>query len=131
MQEEIKYEKDGLNLRVVVQTATTLMGVTRNILEQTANDTAKKIVDFTNMTQVAERLSITLMYPGLISCVKEHDGFETWPPSYDQFLALPDVFVGEWEKKAMKLNPHWRANVSLTEAQKKIDNLKVTSSTQS
>ena len=64
--------------------------------------------------------SLSYMMAACVPPTIEHAGFEDWPPSLDEFVDLPEVFIDEWYGAVKELNPHWWAlPVSEDEAVKK------------
>lgn len=61
----------------------------------------------------AEIVIRMMIYPSLIAAVKSHEGFESWPVSYQEFAMLPENFVVEWEQATFDLNPNWRGTPPL------------------
>ena len=46
-------------------------------------------------------------YPNCLACLLEAEGFAV-DLRFEEFAELPDVFVGQWERAAIELNPHWQ-----------------------
>lgn len=89
------------NYNLTVSEANVLSGMRRSVLKakvenNPADDDAVRILRF-------------LTYPDLISAVTENSGFEHWPPTFEQFLELPEALAEKWERAVYELNPHWRA----------------------
>jgi len=100
---------------VTVGMATYKMGLTRTILmdqarqAQRAAQEAGAKPDLTNAVELAEAVGLAMIYPSLIAGVVEQNGFESWPPTAEEVMGLPEPFVAAWEQAVFSLNPHWRA----------------------
>lgn len=114
---------------VTLRSATAEMGMRMTLLEEVAKKEAPEIKDYDNLALLASRLTQTLLFPKLVACVVANEGFEQWPPTYEQFRNLPDKFVGEWERATYELNPHWVPHINLTKEQQEQLQKKVTNST--
>jgi hypothetical protein len=95
---------------VTVQASTVLMGMTRTRLKMEARKAAE--------TDVDRRWLREFVYPDLIASVVEHQGFETWPPDFETFAALPEAFGIRWETATYDLNPHWLPGYTETNEKK-------------
>jgi len=82
---------DG-TITVTVHSANGIMGMRRHRLRYEQS----KIED----TDQDSRLLRLTSYPDLVACT-------TLPMEFDEFAALPDAFLLEWEAAARELNPHW------------------------
>lgn len=47
------------------------------------------------------------MYPGAIAATVSCTGFAHWPPTFDEFLDLPERLFSDWLEAVNQLNPHW------------------------
>ena len=128
-------EDKDLGLSVTIGQATVRMGNRRQALadegkrlqeskEQRNGDAGLPADD----VDVAEYVQLLLIYPALIASVTDHQGFETWPVSFDEFLDLPEPFVLEWDAATFELNPHWSPKMPTKEEIKKLQK-KVTATT--
>lgn len=90
-------EQDGL--KVVVSRATVLMGMRRTRLISEGIRANEDDVD--------RRLLRRFTYPDCLACTIRAEGIAPWPPSFDEFLALPDDFCAQWEVAAYAVNPGW------------------------
>ncbi len=129
--ETISYdnEEENLHLSVTISRATAEMGMVKTLLSSSAREFAEEIKDFSDVRKIAKRLTISMVYPSLVSAAVENVGFITWPPSYEEFLNLPDTFISEWERKTYELNSHWRPRIAPTPEEKKTSKTQVTNST--
>lgn len=73
-----------------------------------------------DLAAIAESFGKCVLWPSLVAPVVEHAGFEHWPPTPDEFLALPEAFVLEWERTVYTLNPQWRLTALDSDAEKKV-----------
>lgn len=87
---------------VCVSEATALQGMRHTILRE---EMASRVNEGDDSALVYLK---RIFYPALISAVTDYSGFEFWPISFEDFLELPDSFVGEWERATYELNPHWQ-----------------------
>jgi len=87
------------DLSVTVTEATALVGMRRTRLKLEAHQADEQDVD--------RRWLHELTYADLVACVVASDGFDPWPPVFDDFVELPDAFVVRWETAVYDLNPHW------------------------
>lgn len=60
------------------------------------------------------------IYPDLVPPVVRHEGFESWPPTLDQFMALDEVYLNQWADAVYELNPHWRMQPDAETDEKKV-----------
>lgn len=86
-------------LWVTVSEATVAIGIKRQNLLRQARAEAPASFD--------EQLLRLLVYPDLIAATVDARGFDDWPISFDDYLALPEQFAYEWERAVYALNPHW------------------------
>lgn len=93
--------------KIVVSEATTLQGMRRTMMRIKAADENAKDDEGPNAADDGIKILRSITYPDLMSVVVDSEGFELWPISFDVFLNLPDALVGEWERVAYDLNPHW------------------------
>jgi len=100
----IDYSGNGITAQVVVGAANVLMGMKRTRLRNEykhTGDDAEEIV-----------IARVFTYPDLIAAahkiiIDEVEGVLT----FDQFVALPEAFVIQWESAVYELNPHWLPQV--------------------
>lgn len=94
----VNYESDGRTITIVVQAATALLGMRRSRLIGEALRATDDDADV--------RLW-RLAYPDFVAATVQVEGLD-WPLPFEQFIALPDNLVGQWERAIYECNPHWR-----------------------
>lgn len=129
MKKVISYKDEESSYSVTVYKANTEMGMRKTLLEELAQVDAAPVTDYKDIPSLSKRLVQTLLYPNLIACVIENEGFQQWPPSYEQFAGLPDKFVAEWERTVFEINAHWAPKPNLTKEQAEALQKKATNST--
>lgn len=87
------------------------------MIQQAQSEQGKPDPD--DLMALAESFGRCVLWPSLVAPVVEHEGFDHWPISADEFLALPETFVTEWERAVYALNPQWRAIAEDADAEKK------------
>ena len=58
-------------------------------------------------------------YPDLIASVVSWRGFDHWPLTFDDYLALPERLGYEWEMACYEANPHWLPAATRKEEQER------------
>lgn len=101
--------------KVTVQKANVLTGTRHSIM--VAEGTRAETEDY------AERLIRLFTYPACVAAVVAHEGFSEWPPSFEDFCQLDEVFIVEWEVAVYELNPHWAPTVPGTEEEEQEKNV--------
>ena len=96
---------------VTVSEATVLAGMRRGRLRLEARNIARGEGD-------VDRALLRYVYADLIAGATTGEGFETWPPDFEEFIQLPEAFVAEWEAAVYELNPHWRAQPATADEKK-------------
>jgi hypothetical protein len=109
---EVSFKKGNSEWHVVISEATALIGMRRSV----ARSAAQVIQDVDPASAVLRKIT----HPDLVAAVVEAGGFEAWPVPYDEFAALPDRFVMEWETAVYELNPHWLPGPDDDEESKKV-----------
>lgn len=98
--EVVEYAGQELTAKFTVSEATVLMGMARARLRRDAERNPEKDED---------RLLLRLLvYPDICAGVVASDGM-AWPPTFEQFLELPDGLDARLEEVIYRLNPHWLA----------------------
>jgi hypothetical protein len=107
---EVNYQDESMTVRLVVRPANTQIGMLRTLLIDTARqeERARGELQEGDLNELSRRILHTIVYPALIAATIEHEGFETWPLPFDQFIELPEPLEAAWEEAAYALNPHWR-----------------------
>jgi len=83
-----------------VSTATVLIGMVRARLRRDGERAIEPNED--------RRLLRILVYPDICAAVVSAEGLPyAWPPTFEQFLALPDSLDAALEDAIYRLNPHW------------------------
>lgn len=59
-------------------------------------------------TEIELRIARILTYPDIVAATRETEGFENWPPSFEELCNWPALFVEKLEEAVYELNPHWR-----------------------
>lgn len=102
----MKYTYDDGNVKaeIEVQAATVRMGLQRSKLISE--------VDEVEGADPYEYYTRKITYPSLIAAspeglIKVGDNVLEWPPTFDQFLELPEALGNGWYEKVNKLNPQW------------------------
>ena len=96
----IEYAGNGITARVVVSAANVLQGMKRTRLRN-AHGPLEKMPE-------EEVIARVFTYPDLIAAAREIEisGLDD-VPTFDQFVALPEVLAIQWEEAVYALNPHW------------------------
>lgn len=96
----IEYEGNGIKARVVVTAANVLQGLKRTRLRNQHDP-----IDGTPEEVIIAQI---FTYPDLVAAAKsiEIDG-QPVDLDFEQFAALPEVLVLQWEAAVYELNPHW------------------------
>lgn len=85
-------------IELEISRATLLMGIRRKqLMEQ-----GRQVPD----TDAEVHLWRLFLYPDLVACVSEAKG-TVWPPTFEQFLDMPEELIKDWEVATYQLNPHW------------------------
>lgn len=109
----ITYDGQGCTLKAVVGEASSLRGMKRTVLinqavtDIRAEQGLESDAEFPDDIEVIARSFLRrYTYPNCLACLLEAEGFSV-DLSFEEFAELPDAFVGQWEKAAIQLNPHW------------------------
>jgi hypothetical protein len=109
--EEVVYDDGaGVRVRLVVQQANYLQGLTRTLLIEQAFKEFSPEWTGSPVAQ-AETLIRGMAYPSMVAAVVEVDDgglFSEWPPTATEFLSMPQQFGTDWEFATFRLNPGWR-----------------------
>ena len=97
-QREIVYQEDEWDVHLVVTEATVLHGIVRTRLRIEGRGVEDRDLD--------SRLLLMYTYPDLIAATVSAEGV-SWPLEFDDFLALPERLVIQWEQAVYELNAHW------------------------
>jgi hypothetical protein len=94
----IEYNDGEIKARIIVSEATALQGMKRSRLAFEAG-----AIDDPDV-----RILRGFYYPALIAAARqiEIEGV-LGDPAFDDFAALPEALVKQWEDAAFALNPHW------------------------
>lgn len=99
----IHYDDGAVSAELEIRQATTLDGMKRTRLLVEADGLGNLDVDL---------LVLHTLYPSLVVCtsgeIKREGQPLDWPPTFDQFLSLPEALSVKWEAAAFDMNPHWR-----------------------
>ena len=141
MQTEIvSYKDDDLDVKLtVVGPATVEMSMYRTFLanqeEKAARNGKVEGLEGESVPKDLMQISIdflrTVYYPMFVSAVKDQEGFDHWPISFDEYRRLPEALGDVWEKAVMRLHPEWfkklnDAGAEITKEEKKEAQKKVT-----
>lgn len=97
--ETLSYHDDNLgDVELTVTEATVLIGIKRTRLKAEGLEVNEEDID--------RRLLRMFTYPDLMAATVEAAGIP-WPLDFEDFLALPDRLVSQWERLLYQLNPHW------------------------
>lgn len=132
MRKSVEYKDDELDIRLIISRADVTIGMERSLLISRAEPLAPLKEDASEldvMRHEAQVYARSFLYPSLIASVVEHEGFDHWPVTPEEFTALPEPFVIDWESATFELNPHWKLKFPDTEEEKATAQKKVTSST--
>jgi hypothetical protein len=117
----VPYSQDSVTFSVTVARANGLIG--RDHAEMLS-----ALLDGVEAGEVKPSLeSLAYMQAACVPAAVEWSGFDSWPPTLDEFADLPEVFLNSWYGAVRELNPHWWAVAESEEASVK----KVIASTQS
>lgn len=108
--------------RLVLSKANVQIGMYRSMLMAAGKDTMPE-PGIDDLQKRGEWLLLTRVYPSLVACVVEHQGFEYWPPTFKDYLGMDEIPAFEWEIAAWELNPQWsprKAAVMPADQQKKM-----------
>ncbi len=115
--------------KVVVSESSAEIGFYRTVLADSAfQEESLKDLDVSDLKALSRRLLHTMLYPAMIASVIEHEGFDSWPITFEEFANLPETFEARWETATYELNPHWRPQ-DLEDSSKEEDQKKVTKAT--
>jgi len=117
----IEYKDDDLDVRLTINRATVRIGMMRTLLQEkarvAAHERSPEAITDDELWNDIELWSQINFFPSLIAATSDAKGFEEWPPTYEQFLELPELLVMEWESAVFELNPHWRPKLPETDAE--------------
>jgi hypothetical protein len=99
-QKIVAYDGNGITGRVVVSAANVLQGLKRTRLRNQHGP-----IDSTPEEVLIAQI---FTYPDLVAAAKsiEIDGLDG-EITFEQFAALPEALVLQWEQAVYELNPHW------------------------
>lgn len=108
-EETIEYKDGALNIVLTVRQATVLDGMTRSV--RVAQMYAKPLEgeDVSDVERM-QRLMLIQAYPACLtvtSVVNRGEDAISMDMTPEEFLALPDILVIQWEEVVFRLNPHW------------------------
>lgn len=103
----IHYAGEGLLVQLTIQKANYQQGLRRTLLIQQILKDPSIIAVSEEVDQVRSIMGM-LFYPSMIASVVQHDGFEHWPITLDEFMDLPEELMIQWEEATYELNPSWR-----------------------
>ena len=110
----ITYNGQGCTIKAIVGEASSLRGMKRTVLinQAVAGIRAEQgLGDDTELPDDVEVIARSFLrrytYPNCLACLLEAEGFAV-DLRFEEFAELPDVFVGQWERAAIELNPHWQ-----------------------
>lgn len=103
--EEIKFESPRLTVRLVVSEPTILTNSRRYSLGEDVRPKVLEREDWDPTTQGV----IFYSYPALVASVVEAEGFPHWPPTLDEFAALPAGLWDKWTEVTKRRCPDWFA----------------------
>lgn len=63
-------------------------------------------VEATDVEAQVLRNMKALVYPICIASTVKYEGLKE-PASFEEWMALPDQLLSEWQEKALEVNPHW------------------------
>lgn len=123
-------EDKALKYHLEISSSTAEVGIYRTLLAERVveEENALGEAPVGDLKKISRRILHTILFPAMIACVTAQSGFESWPPSFDEFCKIPEHFEMEWEEKTFRLNPHWKPQIP-SEAQMEAYRKKVTSST--
>jgi hypothetical protein len=104
----VRFEFAGRLIELEIGPATVEMGMRRSMLLSQARGDAEPQADDDPTLALARHLLRTIYYPTMIAAVVRQSGFDHWPISYEEYAALPEPPVIEWEEATFALNPHWK-----------------------
>ena len=85
---------------ILVKEATVIAGMRRSRMRRDGTMAGEMDND--------KRILLIITYPDLVCVSEGKKGFAHWPPSFEEFIELPEALVIEWEQIAYELNPHWQ-----------------------
>ena len=103
---KVTYSDERVTAEVEVIQATVLDGMRRMSMQMEAREANKAESD-------QDRIILrVLVYPDLIAAagsgsITVDNEPLPWPPSFDDFIGLPEAFVSQWDRAVYELNPHW------------------------
>jgi hypothetical protein len=118
---EIREVKFG-SYRLVVRSANVEVGFIRTMMRNKTieEDKARGELQVDDLPELSRRVMHTQIYPSLMAAVIEHEGFDHWPLTFEEFYDLPEGIEPLWEAAVYELNPHWLpGQKEVTEAEKK------------
>lgn len=96
--------------KITLSEASTAMSIKREFLRSNANVEG----------DIEQRIAGNMFYPDIMACVVAYDGFETWPPTAEEFAnEWAARFADKLRDTVYELNPHWWPNFDETEVKKK------------
>lgn len=131
----VTHDDPGNPLSVTVGEATALMGIKRTILISEALDSlgprpkkSKKTKKAAGKEKVptGQEWGIFLLrrytWPVCIAAALHSEGFDYSALTFKEFSLMPERFVSAWEAAALRLNPHWKLQLTdQEEAEEKKD----------
>lgn len=107
-----KSELDNLDVSLTVVRVNVERGILRAMLISQARKDHTPPDPDADLIAHGRYLLATQIYPSLIAATVETTGFDHWPPSFDEYLALPEELDIIWEDAVYDLNPHWTQSAS-------------------
>lgn len=98
------------DVRLVVQEATTLIGMKRARLKTEAIAADE--------TDEDRRILRIVTYPDVVAATVSLEGMEM--PGFDEFCELPEPLINAWLEQVYLLNPHWLPTAEIEQAEKKV-----------
>jgi len=128
---EVTYrdEENGLDVRIVVRTATAMDGMVRALLQNRAEEYIQSLTTLDGVPRiegaddeatddapaevapvsvriVAARMMARFLYSDLLAVVVEAEGIDT-EMDVETFMLLPEQLTDVWQNVVYELNPHW------------------------
>jgi hypothetical protein len=99
--------------KLTVRASTVSIGMHRTLLMDEAFEQENKLgkLDPGNIKDLSRRIAHVKIYPSLIAATVEAEGFEHWPPTFEEFCELPEGLEALWEGAVYELNSHWLPQV--------------------
>lgn len=100
----LAYTLDGVEITLTIVRATARMGVARYLLINKGVEANK------NETDEALKTLRLMIYPDCIIATESAEGME-FPPTFEQFVELPEDFINKWTETVYSINPQWLPSI--------------------